>query len=421
MSGMAGTSGTSGTEETAGTGGTGAGAPLAGTRVVDFGQYIAVPGGTQTLADLGADVIKVEPPGGDQARGIGAYGEAIMRGYNRGKRAVVLDLRDPADRAAALRLAASADVVAQNLRPGVLARFGLGPADVRAVNPRAVYLTVTGFGTGGPSRARPGLDIAAQAESGIMAVTGAADGEPQRVGFPVVDHAAALVVAQAVLAALLRRERTGEGDEIEVSLLEVAVHLQTVNWGEYGVTGAEPVRTGNGQPSAAPAADVVGTADGAVVVSAYTRERFARLCELIGRPDMAADPRFADNAARVAHRPLLLAALSAAFGAMTSEEAVGTLAAAGIVAGAVRGYRAVRTAPDVAASGVFVPATAADGTPYEVPGLPYRSVRYGRHAAPGRVPALGEHHDAVLAELDGTGPAAGPDAGPDAAGPDGRG
>ncbi|MWK39257.1 CoA transferase [Actinomadura sp. J1-007] len=378
---------------------TGVSAPLEGIRVVDFGQYIAVPGGTQTLADLGADVVKVEPPAGDQARSIGAYGEAIMRGYNRGKRAVVLDLRDPAGRATALRLAASADVVTQNLRPGVLAGFGLGPADVRAVNPGIVYLTVSGFGLDGPSRARPGLDIAAQAESGIMTVTGEGGGEPQRVGFPVVDHATSLVVAQAVLAALLRRHRTGEGDEIEVSLLDVAVHMQMVNWGEYGITGAEPVRKGNGQPTAAPAADVVATSDGGIVISAYTQEKFAALCELIGRPEMAADPRFADNPARVANRPALLAALSEAFGRLTSDRAVAALAGAGIVAGAVRGYGQVRNAPDVVASGVFVTATAADGTGYEIPGLPYRSARYGRPAANDHVPALGEHHDAVLAEL----------------------
>lgn len=161
--------------------------PLDGVRVVDFGQFIAAPAATQILVDLGADVIKVEPVTGEAARTIGLYGEAILRTYNRGKRAVAVDLATPRGQQLAHRLVADADIVVQNLRPGVMERFGLGAAAVRAAHPQVIYATVSGFGLHGPSKQRAGLDIAAQAESGIMWVTGEADGEPQRVGFPVVE------------------------------------------------------------------------------------------------------------------------------------------------------------------------------------------------------------------------------------------
>ncbi|MFD6064619.1 CoA transferase, partial [Rhodococcus wratislaviensis] len=189
--------------------------PLDGVRVVDFGQFIAAPAATQILVDLGADVIKVEPVTGEAARTIGLYGEAILRTYNRGKRAVAVDLATPRGQQLAHRLIADADIVVQNLRPGVMERFGLGAAAVRAAHPQVIYATVSGFGLHGPSKQRAGLDIAAQAESGIMWVTGEADGEPQRVGFPVVDAAAAQVFAQAILGAYVRRLRFGTGDEVE--------------------------------------------------------------------------------------------------------------------------------------------------------------------------------------------------------------
>ncbi|MET0310435.1 MAG: CoA transferase, partial [Burkholderiaceae bacterium] len=234
-------------------------APLAGVRVIDLGQYIAGPGAAMALAELGADVIKVEPPGGDQARGIGRYGESMVRAYNRGKRSIALDLKSPAGRDVALRLIGRSDVVIQNLRPGVAARLGLGPEDVRALHPRVIYLSISGFAGNGPSRDRPGYDIAAQAESGLMSVTGEPGGAPQKVGVPVVDAAAAQLGAQAVLAALYGRERSGVGETLEVSLLETALHLQAATWCEYLGGGPEPTRIGNGQPHNAPAADVVAT------------------------------------------------------------------------------------------------------------------------------------------------------------------
>ncbi|TDD81471.1 CoA transferase [Actinomadura darangshiensis] len=345
--------------------------PLAGIRVVEFGHYIAAPAATQLLSDLGAEVIKIEPPGGDQARGIGAYGEGIVLAFNRGKRSVVLDLKREDDRSTALALIAEADVVVQNLRAGALARLGLGPDDLRSAHPGLVYVSVSGFGAGSPSAHRPGLDIAAQAESGLMSITGEDDGDPLRVGFPVADVAASYAVVQAVLAALLRRERTGEGGVAEVSLLDTAIHLQSAMWGEWHASGQEPRRKGNGQATVAPAADLVHTTDGTIVLSAYTADHFARLCRLIGKTWMLDDPRFADNPSRVANRTVLLAEISQALGVLGTEKCLALLADHGIVAAEVRTYRDVAAAADVRADGILTTGIGPDGDRYTVPSLPF--------------------------------------------------
>ncbi|WP_280343553.1 CaiB/BaiF CoA transferase family protein [Nocardia neocaledoniensis] len=372
--------------------------PLYGITVIDFGQYIAAPGATQTLADLGAEVIKVENPRGDQARSIGSYGDSIMRAYNRRKKSVVVDLKSETGLAQARALIRTADIVVSNLRPGAMDRLGLTIDAIRALNPSVIYAEVTGFGKNGPSRQRVGLDIAAQAESGLMYVTGEPDREPQRVGVPVIDHAAAYVLAQALLASLFRRERTGAGDHIEVSLLDVALDLQSVNWGDYSV-GRKPVRQGNGQAAAAPAADLFPTADGSIVVSAYTDDKFAALCTLAGLPGMSADPRFRDNARRVANRTELLAALRPFFAPLATEDAVALLTDAGIVSGAVRSYDQARAAEDVVASGIFVQAIDPDGERYTIPGLPYQAASVPRTGDGGGVPPLGSDSERILSSL----------------------
>lgn len=372
--------------------------PLHGITVVDFGQYIAAPGATQTLADLGADVIKVESPLGDQARSIGLYGDSIMRAYNRRKKSVVIDLKSEIGLAQAKALIHTADVVVSNLRPGAMDSFGLTVETIHELNPSVIYAEITGFGKSGPSRQRPGLDIAAQAESGLMYVTGEPDREPQRVGAPIIDHATAYVLAQALLASLFRRERTGAGDHIEVSLLEVALDLQAVNWGDYSV-GVEPRRQGNGQPTAAPAADLFPTSDGSIVVSAYTDDKFAALCEIAGIPDMPSDPRFRSNAGRVAHREELLGALRPFFTSLATESAVRMLTDAGIVSGAVRSYDQARNASDVVRSGLFVEAIGPDGERYTIPGLPYRATSVPRTTDGGTVPLLGSDTEQILGDL----------------------
>lgn len=372
--------------------------PLAGVKVVDFGQFIAAPAATQILVDLGADVIKVEPVHGEAARGIGLHGEAMLRMYNRGKRAVALDLKSGRGQEVAHRLIAKADIVVQNLRPGVMESFGLGADDVRAEHPHLVYAAISGFGLHGPSRLRAGLDIAAQAESGIMWVTGEHDREPQRVGFQLVDSAAAHVCAEAVLGAYIRRLRTGVGDCVEVSLLEVAIQLQAPNWGAYFISGEEPRRMGNGQPTVAPAADVMPTKDGALVVSAYSEVHFSRLCRLLGKPGLADDPRFGTNTDRVANRPAMLAELRPAFAAMTSDEAMELLTPNGVVAGRINTYGEVRRSPDAEAAGLFLDTVGRDGSTSTTLASPWH-LGSVTELPVSEAPRLGEHTETVLRDL----------------------
>lgn len=375
-------------------------APLRGLRVVEFGQYIAVPAAAQTLADLGAEVIKVESPAGDAARAIGwtrdAFGP-MFTAYNRGKRSVALDLRQPAAREQALRLACSADVVLQNARPGAMDKLGLGAERLMALSPRLVYGQVSGFGQQGPASQRPGLDIAAQAESGMMSLNGEAGRDPVRVGFTVVDALAAQTLATGVLAALVRRGVQGRGALVDLSLIDVAVSALANAWADYGLTGSLPLRRGNGQPMAAPAADVVATQDGMVVVSAYTEDHFPRLCAAIGRPELASDPRFARNAGRVQHRAALLALLREALGGMRSEQVCDLLATAGVVVGAVRTMDQVQAGQAGVSADLFVAVAAAGRDAVRVPGQAIAMP--GVRRSGGRLPAIGEHTEEVLAEL----------------------
>jgi len=371
--------------------------PLHGVRVVDLGQYIAGPGAAMVLCELGADVVKVEPPGGDQARHIGRYGEAMIRAYNRGKRSLAVDLRDPRGAQAVMRLISRSDVVIQNLRPGVVDKLGLGPRQVREKFPRIVYLSISGFGTRGPSRDRPGFDVAAQAESGLMSVTGEPDRPPQKVGVPIVDTATAHLGAQAVLAALFRRERSGVGETIETSLLEVALHLQAPTWSEFLGGAPEPVRIGDGQPHNAPAADLVRTRDGYVVLSAYAEDHWARFCRLMGREELITDPRLCTNARRVKNRALLRQVLHECLAGMDSDECVSLLGRHQIVAGAVRTYSQVLASADVDASGMLVQARAADGSGYRALGLPY-SLESSPRVSPSAAPRAGADSAALLAE-----------------------
>lgn len=371
--------------------------PLAGVRVIDLGQYIAGPGAAMALVELGASVTKVEPLSGDQARHIGRYGTSMIRAYNRGKQSIALDLRSEAGREVALRLMEQSDVVIQNLRPGAVEKLGLGPAEVRARLPRLIYLSIAGFPRQGPSHARPGYDIAAQAESGLMAVTGEPDGLPQKVGVPVVDAAAAQLGAQAVLAALYGREKTGRGATLEVSLLETALHLQAATWCEYLGGAPEPTRMGHGQPHNAPAAEIVATRDGHVVLSAYAEDHWKRFCRSVGREALATDPRFASNALRVAHRAELRAVLQECLSGYSSEECVRLLGDHQIVVGAVRRYRDVLASADVAASGIVVQAPSTGEGSYRALGLPYRLDDAPR-AAPPAAPACGADGTQVLAQ-----------------------
>jgi crotonobetainyl-CoA:carnitine CoA-transferase CaiB-like acyl-CoA transferase len=371
--------------------------PLADVRVVELGQYVAGPGVAMALAELGADVVKVEPPAGDAARHIGRYGAAIVAGYNRGKRSIAVDLGTARGRGIVERLLATADVFVQNLRPGADERLGLDAARLCERHPRLIHLSISGFGAHGPSRRRAGLDIAAQAESGLMSICGEPDRPPQKVGAPIIDAATAHVGAQAVLAALYRRGRTGTGDAIELSLLEVAMHLQQATWVDYLATGLEPTRTGNGQPNNAPAAELLATTDGCIVLSAYADDHWARLCRLFGREAMIDDPRFSTNARRVANRDALRELLVECLSGLDNDTAVAMLTDAGLVAGAVRGYRQVAASADVRANGTIIETASPRGETVRVLGRPYR-MRHAPSPTLAAAPSIGTHTVEVLRE-----------------------
>lgn len=370
--------------------------PLAGIRVLDLGQIIAGPSVSATLAALGADVIKVEPLGGEKARHMGAIGVGIFCAYNRGKRSIEVNLSADGGQAIVRSLVARADVVIANVRPGKLDALGLGPDKMCAAHPRLIYATVTGYPTDGESPERVGLDIAAQAESGMMSITGEADGDPQRTGFTVVDVATADGLVQAIMVALFVRERTGLGERIQVSLLETAVYLQAVNLGEFSKTGVEPMRR-SGQPGIAPAADYIRVAGGGIVLSAYSKEHWPRLCHVIGRPELIEDPRFASNEARAKNRKALLQLLEDALAGMPRSEAIRLLVEGGIVVGDVRTYREVVAATDVVQSGMLLRTFDEVGDAIDVPRLPYRFATWRQSPQP--VPRLGEHTLEVLADL----------------------
>jgi crotonobetainyl-CoA:carnitine CoA-transferase CaiB-like acyl-CoA transferase len=378
-------------------------APLEGCRVVEFGQLLAAPNAALILSELGADVVKVEPRSGDAGRELqsaafaGTTTSPTFVAFNRGKRSLALDLKTPGGLEVARRLIARADVVIESFRPGALERLGLGHEDARSLNSRLIYASVSGFGSTGPERERRGVDLVIQAESGIMAVTGERDGRPLKVGFTVVDVAAGNVLAQAILAALLRRERTGHGDVVTVSLLEVALHLQAQPFTEYLATGIVPGRNGNAAPMTAPA-DMAQTSDGHIVLSAYLDDHWRILCEALGRPEIAEDPRFATKVARVANRDELLATLEETLTTRTRAEWVAILQGAGLVVGVVKTNADVVASPQVDANGSIVQLDTPDGSVLRTVRVPFRFASW-QPANTAPPPDIGEHSSIVLAEL----------------------
>ena len=286
---------------------------LDGVRVVDLTRIIAGPFCTQLLADLGAEVIKVETPDGDPLRAQGTLVSGFswyFAGYNRNKRSVVLDLRTDAGREALAALIADADALVENFRPGVLDAMGFGAERLRVLNPQLVVCSVNGFGTDGPIAQRPAFDFVAQAMSGFMSVTGAADGEPTRSGPPVSDLIAGLYAALAVCAALVRRDRTGRGEAAAVSLTDGLMSFLSFFASEYLATGALPARTGNDHPLVAPYG-LFPAADGDVAIAPSNDMIYARLLRALDLAELADHPDFRTNAGRVRHRTRINALIGA--------------------------------------------------------------------------------------------------------------
>jgi crotonobetainyl-CoA:carnitine CoA-transferase CaiB-like acyl-CoA transferase len=290
--------------------------PLAGVLVADFSRILAGPYATMLLADLGAEVVKVEGPDGDDTRSWTppARGETstYYLGVNRGKRSIALDLRDPGDAGLARELARRADVVIENFKPGGMAKYGLDYASVRAGNPGVVYGSISGFGTG-PGRDVPGYDLMVQAISGLMSLTGDPNGPPYRAGISVFDVMAGNHAVIGILAALRHRDATGEGQRVEVNLLSSALTGLVNHSSAYAAGGVVPFRMGNAHPSVFPY-EPLPTADNDLIVTAANDGQFRRLCEVLGIPEVPDDPRFARNAARTANReelrPLLVERLA---------------------------------------------------------------------------------------------------------------
>jgi crotonobetainyl-CoA:carnitine CoA-transferase CaiB-like acyl-CoA transferase len=369
--------------------------PLDGLRVLDLSRVLAGPYCTMLLADLGAAVVKVERPGtGDETRTWGppfvADESAYHLSVNRGKRSVALDLGSEAGRQAALRIAASVDVVVENFRAGGAEALGVGYQQVQEVSPRVVYCSITGFGEREPA-ARPGYDFVIQAESGLMSITGEADGPPAKVGVAIVDVLAGVNAAFAILAALYRRDRSGRGEHVRLSLLDTALSgLVNVAQGVL-VTGEDAGRHGNTHRSIAPY-EPLQAGDGLVAVAAANDGLFRKLCAVIERDDLLTDGRFASNAQRVEHRPELVQELERTLAARSAGEWIELLTEAGVPAGKIRGVR--EALQDAETITVEHPAVG----PLE---LVRSAPRFGGgNAAPTLPPPLlGEHTREVLREV----------------------
>jgi crotonobetainyl-CoA:carnitine CoA-transferase CaiB-like acyl-CoA transferase len=386
--------------------------PLAGVRVADLSRVLAGPYATMLLADMGAEVVKVEQPGrGDDTRSWGppyaapaedhrerhSPGEtAYFLSVNRNKRSLAVDLKDPEGLAAVQELCATSDVVIQNFRPGVIDRLGLGYEEISKRNPAVVYCSVSGFGPEHEPSTRPGFDIVVQAESGLMATTGPVEGPASKVGVALTDVLTGLNAAVGVLGALMRARVSGRGENISVSLINSALSGLVNLTQQALISETEPARVGNAHTTIVPY-QVFPTRDAEIVIAAGNDSLYQRLCAAIGRPDLGGDPRYTTNPERVAHREQLVGELSATLREESAEHWLGVLVDAGVPAGRVRGVLdALRTAD---ASGDDVLRTVEHPT-----AGPMDQVRAGfrmEHTPAPMVapPLLGQHSAQVLTEL----------------------
>lgn len=393
---------------------------LAGIRVLDLSRVLAGPWCTQLLADLGADVVKVERPGaGDDTRHWGppflkdAEGHdttqaSYFTACNRNKRSVTIDMATPEGQQLIRQMALEADVVVENFKVGGLRQYGLDHASLRALNPRLIYCSVTGFGQDGPYAERAGYDLMVQAMTGLMSITGHADGEPGggplRVGVAVIDLFTGLYASNAILAALHARQRTGEGQHIDMALLDVGMAVLANQAAGFLATGQAPGRTGNGHPSLAPYQDFP-TADGNMLLAIGNDGQFQRFCAAAGHPEWAQDARFATNTLRVKHRADLVPALQAVTRTRTTADWITLLEDKAVPCGPINTVAQAFDDPQVRHRGLRVElprwpeGTAGDGVQ-----------RIATVASPLRLsatppvlrrapPALGQHTDEVLGEL----------------------
>jgi crotonobetainyl-CoA:carnitine CoA-transferase CaiB-like acyl-CoA transferase len=367
--------------------------------VLDLTSHLSGPYCAMLLADHGAEVVKIEPPTGDSARAMPPFvnGEsAPFMTWNRNKRSVVMDLKQPADKAALLRLVDQADILVENYRPGVLDRLGFGWPVLHERNKRLILASISGFGQGGPYRSRGGFDLITQAMSGLMSTNGPADGPPFRLPIAISDVTAGMFLAFGVLAAVEARHRTGLGQRVETSLLEAATSLAVYESAHYFALGTRPERIGQAHRGSSPY-QCFQTADGYITIGASQQKFFVRLCELIGSPELVADPRFATNADRVAHNGVLVELLAAKLRMQASAHWLAALERLGIPAGPVLHYDEVFTDPQILARDMVVETNHPVTGPFRTMGVTVKL-----SDTPGSVrraaPRLGEHTNEVLSE-----------------------
>ena len=375
--------------------------PLNGIKVLDLTQFMAGPFCTMLLADMGADVIKIEKPnGGDDIRRSGppfVNGEsAAFMGINRNKRSIVIDLKSAEGQSIVRHMAQDADVLVENMRPGTLDRMGLGYEDLRTENPALVYCSISGFGTTGPYKDRPGFDLMAQGMSGLMSITGVAGGPPMRNGPPIADLNAGIYAAFGVMNAYVSRLKTGVGQHVDSSLLEAGIGYTIWESAIFFATGVPPEPVGSGHHLSAPY-QAFATADSYIMVGGANQANWERLCGAIGREDLLEDERFASNALRMQNLPPLEETLLETLSQQTTAHWLEALGSAGVPCGPINDMADVYADPQVAARDMVVElehplagTTRNIGVPIKLSETP-GSVRTA-------APTLGQHTDAVLAE-----------------------
>ncbi|HEY6429910.1 MAG TPA: CoA transferase [Acidimicrobiales bacterium] len=372
---------------------------LEGIKVVDFSRILAGPFATQILGDFGAEVIKVEPPGGEDSRAYGSAGggvRPVFAAFNRNKRGIVVDLKSEGGLQVARRLAEWADVLVHNYRVGVIEKLGMGYDELKVVNPGLVYCAISAFGSEGPRAEKPAVDLIAQAYSGLLSFTGEPGREPVRVPVSIGDLTAGVYAALGIVSALLWRERNGTGQKVETSLLEALLGLIGVNLTQYLLTGVPPLpmgtQNGMGQPN-----QVFRVRDGRIAVAAANDRMFKRFSRGIGAPQLAEDPRFATLADRYEHRSELTEAISAIVADLTVAQCISGLEAEQVVCAPVQGLDDVASDPQVAAMGSIVKVSLGDREiPVVANPLHFSAAKTGFLGSP---PELDEHRQAILSEL----------------------
>jgi crotonobetainyl-CoA:carnitine CoA-transferase CaiB-like acyl-CoA transferase len=379
-----------------------AGGPLSGLRVVDLTRVLSGPFCTMTLGDMGAEVIKIEHPvGGDDTRAFAPPYQGDQSAYflsvNRNKKSLSLDLKNEAAKEVLWKLIDEADIVVENFRPGAADRLGFGYAAVAARRPEIIYASISGFGDTGPEANRPGYDLIVQGESGMMDITGPAEGAPHKMGTSIADMVAGMTLVQGILAALYARKSSGQGQHVKVSMLEALSALLTYHAGNYYATGKAPVRRGNAHPSIVPY-ETFQAADGWLNIAVGNDSQWRTFCGVLDRPDIRDDERFAAAPGRVENRDVLIPILGESLGARTRDEWIADLSAAGIPCGAIRTVAEICESETLKARGMIwqmdhasAGAIRTIGNPIELTGTPF-----GQPSPP---PTLGEHNDDVLTGL----------------------